>query len=378
MNNQHELTTLQKYALKMFYEKPDVRISLDKKERRDIWDHFVVNRSLENIQELQDSNPALYYEMQKAVNVNKNIQPAVFSECVYSQALANKLGLDEFRNHIDMPSLQIDHSFSSKKTLNEFAIRYSYSHVGNTKTLVQAGGARAVDCALISKSDDQVVRIEFKEPYARTSEPDLPKYAEDGFLVTSASFDKKYPQFKAMLKEHLDSGFNVFDHLGNNEANFSEENIETAVFENYTGDKFADVICTEDENGYLVMIPVEHVSKWAKLEGEIRPTGRNSYKVWTPRKLQESLQSIGALEHSGKVTVHLKNLKAANGRGSSKLSRYKISPLFFVRATDVEVNGNMGTFDKLAIKQLRPSITAKMNFEGLEISRVRDFYEGLI
>ena len=378
MNNQPELTDSQKYALKMFYEKPDVRISLDKKERSDIWDHFVVNRSLENILELQESNPALYYEMQKALNVNKNIQPAVFSECVYSQALADKLGLDEFRNHIEIPTLQIDHSFSSEKTLDEFAIRYSYSHAGNTKTLIQAGGARAVDCALISKLDDQVVRIEFKEPYARTSEPDLPKYAEDGILVTSASFDKKYPQFKAMLKEHLDSGFNVFDHLGNNEAHFSEENIETAVFENYTGDKFADVMCTEDENGYLVMIPVDHVSKWARLEGEIRPTGRNSYKVWTPRKLEESLRSIGAQEVNGKVNVQLKNLKTANARGSSKLSRYKINPLFFVRATDVEVTGDKAIFDKSAVKQLRPSITAKMNFEGLEIARVRDFYQGLI
>ena len=150
------------------------------------------------------------------------------------------------------------------------------------------------------------------------------------------------------------------------------------MFENYTGDKFADVMCTEDENGYLVMIPVDHVSKWARLEGEIRPTGRNSYKVWTPRKLEESLRSIGAQEVNGKVNVHLKNLKTANARGSSKLSRYKINPLFFVRATDVEVIGDKAIFDKSAVKQLRPSITAKMNFEGLEIARVRDFYQGLI
>ena len=378
MEIQPELTFPQKYVMKLFYDKPDTRVSLDKMARREIWDHFVVNRSLENIEELREINPALYYEMQKAVVAGKNIQPAVFSECVYSQALADKLGLTNFQNHIEMPSLQIDHSFSSQETLNEFSIRYSYTHEGHSKTLVQAGGAGAVDCALISKNDDQVIRIEFKEPYARTSEPDLPKYAEDGLLVTSPSFNKKYPQFKAMLDEHLESGFNVFDHLGSNEPHFSEESIETAVFENYTGDKFADVICTEDENGFLVMIPVEHVSKWAKLEGEIRPTGRNSYKVWTPKKLEETLRSIGAQEESGKVTVYLKHLKPANARGSSKLSRYKINPLFFVRANDVEVNGNLGTFDKTAIKQLRPSITAKMNFEGLEISRVRAFYQDLI
>lgn len=375
MELKEELTFSQKYALKLFYEGPDSRISLDKQARRNIWDHFVINRSLDNIENLRSQNPALYYEMHKAIVADKNIQPAVFSECVYSQALAEKLGLSDFKNHIEMPNLQIDHSYSSKETLDEFSIRYSYTHTSRSKTLVQAGGAAAVDCALISKIDDQVVRIEFKEPYARTSEPDLPKYAEDGLLVTSPSFNKKYPQFKAMLDEHLERGFNVFDHLGSNESNFSKESIETAVLENYIGDKFADVICTEDENGFLVMIPVEHVSKWAKLEGELRPTGRNSYKVWTPRKLKVSLESIGATERDGIIKVPTKNLKPANARGGSKLSRYKISPLFFVRASSVDVKGDIASFNRSDVKQLRPSITAKMNFEGLEISKVRNFYK---
>ena len=33
------------------------------------------------------------------------------------------------------------------------------------------------------------------------------------------------------------------------------------------------------------MMPVNQVQLWAELEGEIRPAGRNRYKVWTPAAL---------------------------------------------------------------------------------------------
>ena len=51
------------------------------------------------------------------------------------------------------------------------------------------------------------------------------------------------------------------------------------------------------------MIPTEHISKWAKLEGEIRPSGRNSYKVWSPNKLIESLKEKDAEVKDGIVTL---------------------------------------------------------------------------
>jgi hypothetical protein len=48
---------------------------------------------------------------------------------------------------------------------------------------------------------------------------------------------------------------------------------EKAVSENYIGSKKADVICTEDKFGNLVMLPSNEVGQWAELEGEIRPSG---------------------------------------------------------------------------------------------------------
>jgi hypothetical protein len=220
--------------------------------------------------------------------------------------------------------------------------------------------------------------IEMKEPYARTSEPDLPKYAENGYIVSSSKFEKTYPQFKSMLEEQIEKKLNVFEQVGHNISEFSSSSIETAVTENYSGKKFADVICTEDENGILVMIPSNHVAMWSKLEGEIRPSGRNSYKVWTPLRLMELLEKLDAIIENDIVRMPLENLKKANARGGKNLSRYKISPFFFVRHNTVEVSGQMAIFPLIEIKQLNPSITAKMNFKGLNASNVQAFYDEMI
>ncbi len=84
-----------------------------------------------------------------------------------------------------------------------------------------------------------------------------------------------------MLEEHLGQGLNAFDHLGSNVSHFSPLNIDKAVSENYSGEKFADFICTEDKSGFLVMLRSKDISRWATLEGEIRPSGRNHAEVWT-------------------------------------------------------------------------------------------------
>ena len=76
--------------------------------------------------------------------------------------------------------------------------------------------------------------------------------------------------------------------MGNNEHNFSKESVNIAVSNNYTK-KYADVICTEDKESFLVMLPANQVQLWANIEGEIRPAGRNHYNVWTPNALKKFL-----------------------------------------------------------------------------------------
>ena len=144
------------------------------------------------------------------------------------------------------------------------------------------------------------------------------------------------------------------------------------------GKKFADFICTEDSNGFLVMLPSSDVSRWAKLEGELRPSGRNKAKVWTPIRLEKVLRERGADIKSTNITMPLSLLKTTNKRGGSQTSRLKIDPSFFVYKKDIEIKGEFAHFDLSAVNQLIPSITAKMNFKGLKMADVKNYYLGLI
>ena len=368
------LSDLQIKLMRYFYETPELKISLNKAERRNIWDDFVKNRDIENISHLEKAVPALYFEMEKALTQDQNIQPAVFSECVYAQALAAKFNLSKFEHYLENVKIDLAGNEEGLGNIPKLTVRYSYSSPSGREILYQAGGAGAVDCALKAEFDEGFAMIELKEPYARTSEPDLPKYTENGLIVSSPEFEVAYPQFKEMLDEQLMQGLNVFEHVGNNVSNFSTKSLEKAVTENYAGKKYAHVICTEDKKGRLVMLPSNHVALWAKLEGEIRPSGRNSYKVWTPNHLRKVLLNLGATYKNDVVTLPISALKTSKARGNSNISRYKIDPFFFIRKKEVTIEGSYARFSVEAIRQLNPSITAKMKFEDLDIDKIQKFY----
>jgi hypothetical protein len=377
-DQEFQISKVQKYALQLFYASEDIKVKVKKAKRKSIWDSFVSTRSIDSVSGIAEIVPAFYSEVEKAIKSKRNLQSAVFSECVYSQALAEKFDLPIFSTYPLGKKFEIDHFFPGEKNMQEFTMRYSYANEETKTTLIQAGGAGAVDCALVCADQNVVVRIELKEPYARFSDPNLPKYGEDGILITSDEFTNKYPQFTNMLNELLSTGFNVFEHLGNNIGNFLPKNIESAVADNYAGEKYADVICTEDSAGFLVMLPANHSSHWAKTEGEMRPTGRNSSQVWTPKKLQKTLDDKGAKDIGEFTEMDLSKFVTSNARGSKKTSRYKISPLFFLHADDILAEDGKVKFKKNLVKQNIPSISAKANFKGLDIKEVRKFYEDLL
>jgi hypothetical protein len=45
---------------------------------------------------------------------------------------------------------------------------------------------------------------------------------------------------------------------------------------------------------------------------------------------------------------------------------------------DLEIKGELVHFDVSAVNQLIPSITAKMDFRGLKMADVKNYYLGLI
>ena len=374
------LTKQQREIMREFYSVPPTRVLLDKKKRKEIWDTAVKHGALD-FESLKRISPALEHRIRLAYfpseyESERNIQSAVFSECIYAQAYANMLGLNLFVNCYEV------HDFipeEVKRLLQSYNLvpRYVYSTQDRRRMLVQAGGCGGIDCALIDVPSLNIYTIEFKEPYAKTSEPDLPKYGEDGKLYNTEDFDRRYPQFKAMMEEHI--GLNFFEVMGNNIHTFSAESINIAVSNNYTK-KFADVICTEDVKGFLTMMPSNQVALWGNTEGEIRPAGRNHYGVWTPIALRRFLEEKGAIVTGNNVVMVKKSaLDVRKGRGSGgAVTGYKINPLFFFYVEDCTELGDSVRFDISSVQQLNPTIAAKVDFRTtLKYAEVAQHYRSL-
>lgn len=365
------LTKLQKEIMQEFYSIAPTKVIYNKKERDEFW-KLAKKRSLDiDLQLIKEKCPALEHQIRKSFDSGHNIQSAVFSECVYAQTFANMLKLDLFVNCAEEPDF-IPSSVGCLINSYSLVPRYAYSTMDKRRMLIQAGGCGGIDSALITVIDLVIYTIEFKEPGARTSDPNLPKYGENGKLRITNEFLNDYPQFEAMLNEKKD--LNLLENIGHNITDFSKESINIAVSNNYAK-KYADVICTEDINGYLVMMPVNQVQLWAKLEGEIRPSGRNHCKVWTPIALLHSLSQYKPVINDGIVKLEKKKLEVRKERGSNgKVSGYKITPLFFVYLKDCKDDGEYITFDLMNVQQLIPSIAGKVFFKKLKHGEVKTYY----
>jgi len=370
--NEVPLTKLQREIMSEFYSIKPTRVIFNKTERDDLWEKAISRESNIDFALLDSKCPALSHQIRKSYESGKNIQSATFSECVYAQTFANMLSLEKFVNCLEDSDFIPD---SIKQLLKSYHLfpRYSYSNANKSRMLIQAGGCNGIDSALITVINLNIYTIEFKEPSAKTSEPDLPKYKEDGILRVTDKFLLRYPQFNEMLKEQ--TGLNFFEVMGSNINKFSKESIDIAISNNYTK-KYADVICTEDINGYLVMIPANQVSNWANIVGEIRPAGRNHYDVWTPNALKRFLMNKKAKFNGNKVTINKEQLGIRTERGGNKrVSGYKINPLFFIYTKHCEVKGSLVSFDIGKVQQLNPTITGKMFFRELKYDEVKEYYK---
>ncbi|MDD3232328.1 MAG: hypothetical protein PHO06_03155, partial [Clostridia bacterium] len=205
------LTKLQKEMMKEFYEYEPLKVIYNKFERNKLWKIATAKDKIEDLELLKEKCPALAHQIEKSYEHGKNIQSAVFSECVYAQTFANILQLTVFVNCLDNRTFIPENVSSLLKSYNLFP-RYSYSNKDKSRMLIQAGGCNGIDSALITVIDLNIYTIEFKEPGAKTSEPDLPKYNEDGNLLITEDFIERYPQFEQMLNEQKE--LNFFNKMG--------------------------------------------------------------------------------------------------------------------------------------------------------------------
>jgi hypothetical protein len=367
-----------------FYSTPGSKLPVAKAGRNRIWDYFKKNRTLLKTEPGAKIVPSIASEIDDAIKANGALQRSVFSECVYTFELANKLGLRTYLKYSDQVSLPL----AARKVLNslELSPRYVYFNAQNTRFLVQAGGPNSYDAVLIDLDSNTNVKIEYKEPASKAKELDL-NYDESGYLVKTEKFTIQFRQLLPMLNEAIRAKVNIFklaDSSTKNFISFSTPSILKALDDNYTGENTADVICTEDKNGYLVMMSSNDVTKFvdpptlkgiAGIKGEIRSAGRNKYKVWSHEKLQEHIAKVGGTVNSGnKVTIETASMKATKGAGTSTTNRLKISSIFFVYVEDVVSSGGYTTFDLNAVRQIKATISAHMYFRKLKVEIVRDYY----
>lgn len=367
------LTKQQEEIMAEFYSVPPTKVIFNKNERNELWKKATARSADFDFDMLQKRCPALEHQIRKSYETGHNIQSAVFSECVYAQTFANMMNLDKFINCYEVKNY-IPERVCSLLSSFHLVPRYVYSTEDKKRMLIQAGGCDGIDSALITVIDLSIYTIEFKEPGAKTSEPDLPKYKEDGVLLVTDKWLENNPQFGVMLREQ--EGLNFFEVMGSNVNNFSKESIDLAVSGNYSNKhKYATVICTEDTKGNLVMLPTNQVSQWAEIEGEIRPAGRNHYNVWTPNALRRFLLEKGAIINGDKVKINKNNLEERRERGGNrKLSGYKVTPLFFVYVQDCTYDGDFISFEITKMRQLNPTIAGKMFFKKLIHADVKKHY----
>lgn len=319
----------------------------------------------------------MHMQIIKSKEDGRNLQSAVFSECAYATTLANIYGLSQCEDYSDS-HFEIEQVVLNDLKKHCFVPRYIYFNDGCNDFILQAGGCGSVD--LMFFHNGEMIFIECKEPYARTSEPNLPKYLDDGKISITSEFAVKYPQFEKMLSEQ--NCLNFFETGNSNVNNFSNDSIVHAVSNNYADPnkiaKNADYILTESKNGMLVLIKPSDFPVFAKIEGEIRPAGKNHCSPWCTMKLMNDLNAKGASISFDKSTalIEKSKLEIIGKRGSSNVaSRYKISRFFFVYLSDCKDAGNgYISIDISKIQQLIPTICAKTDIRKLDYSTVKNYY----
>ena len=151
MNN-IPLTKLQKEIMEEFYQIQPTKVIFNKNERNTLWKKATQRSQDFDFEELKLKCPALEHQIRKSYETGRNIQSAVFSECVYAQTFANMFQLTTFVNCIEEPNFIPESVRVLLKSYNLFP-RYAYSSPDKKRMLIQAGGCNGIDSALITVID---------------------------------------------------------------------------------------------------------------------------------------------------------------------------------------------------------------------------------
>lgn len=382
-------TTINKIMNSLYQTKHN--LILKKSEIKKIESYYKANyRSFTQADEFLGGNVAVsallgrtnsaYDEVIKQLSIGRALQPGILFECVLSQSLAHIFGLSNYMNLQSMEYLQLAQDiFSNYGTLIDInKARYIYFSLNDEKkvesALIQQGSPDTCDALWVS--DGVVLKLEFKDVPALLLDVDL-IYDDQGKIVIDDNILENHPYCAQILTEFNKTN-TIFEYFSNNIKLSFDHNERVNLINKFIQNKNIDMLITANkQNNIIGMEPSDFNLKAngkyliSTYGSEIRTTGKNHRThAFTKEFLDDSLSELGVEKflRNGQTycRVHKENTHVVGpiiGRGKNEITRFKLSPAFFLRWKDVTMNGDYIEFMEDAINQSKMGISVHINIE---------------
>ena len=288
------------------------------------FDDFLSSLEVEfqNVAKLQSG----VIEIKKQYERNMALQPGVLSECNYVETLARLFKLNKCLdlNNVTFNQVPIEaakYLIPSAETIS--GGRYLYYNTKKDIFLFQYGNPETGDAVMVI--DGEKIKLEFKERTAKTGEYDITGlYGEDGKLIISEDFANKNPEYVPFI-EQFNEETNVIEQIGHNFNTFDEETKIASIQEYFIKNEIDVLISSTKENELIALTPdsitlelEDETSIISTQNSEIRTSGRNYTKIFTPKLFRQTLQKIGAKEIDNEtvlVNINTPFVEKVTGRG---------------------------------------------------------------
>lgn len=308
-------------------------------------------------------------EIKKQYERNMALQPGVLSECNYVETLARLFRLNKCLdlNNVTFNQVPIEaakYLIPSAETIS--GGRYLYYNTKKNIFLFQYGNPETGDAVMVIDGDK--IKLEFKERIAKTGEYDITGlYGEDGKLIISDDFANKNPEYVPFI-EQFNEETNVIEQIGHNFNTFDEETKIASIQEYFIKNEIDILISSTKENELIALTPdsitlelEDGTSIISTQNSEIRTSGRNYTKIFTPELFRQTLQKIGAKEIDNEtvlVNINTPFVEKVTGRGLNQITRIKFNKIFFIKIENITWQDENNIIFKINdVCQLKPTVS---------------------
>ena len=308
-------------------------------------------------------------EIKKQYERNMALQPGVLSECNYVETLARLFRLNKCLdlNNVTFNQVPIEaakYLIPSAETIS--GGRYLYYNTKKDIFLFQYGNPETGDAVMVIDGDK--IKLEFKERTAKTGEYDITGlYGEDGKLIISNDFANKNPEYVPFI-EQFNEETNVIEQIGHNFNTFDEETKIASIQEYFIKNEIDVLISSTKENELIALTPdsitlelKDGTSIISTQNSEIRTSGRNYTKIFTPELFRQTLQKIGAKEIDNEtvlVNINTPFVEKVTGRGLNQITRIKFNKIFFIKIENITWQDENNIIFKINdVCQLKPTVS---------------------